>query len=345
MGDANLSFTEMDIPWVESPFFSTLLPRFAKTREQTEAARLFHDQGYLILPDLIPETVCDRIIGETKSLYTDQDDGPRSYYRCQDGWKESPSVRELACNRTISDWLSFLYGRRSFPFQTLNFKFGSQQRAHADVIHFSSMPTRYMCGVWVALEDTGPENGPLFYYPGSNRLPEYNLYHLGMGMHARNYTRYEDFIESLMQTEGFARQQLFAKKGTALIWAANLVHGGSPVLKPEQSRWSQVTHYYFDNCVYYTPFYSNMVTGELAIRSPYNIGTGAVVPSTFPANQSGPAPRRSPEAEELERELQAVYASRAFRVANYVSQRVKRGRNAASKLVNGVQRLIQDRAH
>ena len=28
-----------------------------------------------------------------------------------------------------------------------------------------------MCGVWIALEDVDPDEGPLSYYPGSPRLP------------------------------------------------------------------------------------------------------------------------------------------------------------------------------
>ena len=52
-----------------------------------------------------------------------------------------------------------------------------------------------------------------------------------------------------------------------MIWASNLVHGGSPILREGSSRWSQVTHYLFEGCIYYTPMLSNRVTGELALRN------------------------------------------------------------------------------
>ena len=99
----------------------------------------------------------------------------RNNIRIQDLWQYSDSVKELACHPKIMDTLKMLYEREPVPFQTLNFKVGTQQKAHSDTLHFSSLPARYMCGVWVALEDITEDNGPLFYYPGSHRNPEYNF--------------------------------------------------------------------------------------------------------------------------------------------------------------------------
>ena len=35
-----------------------------------------------------------------------------------------------------------------------------------------------MCGVWVALEEVTPDNGPLCYYPGSHRWAGYATDHI-----------------------------------------------------------------------------------------------------------------------------------------------------------------------
>jgi hypothetical protein len=80
--------------------------------------------------------------------------------------QDSPNalVRRIAGNPCIIELLSQLYGRPAFPFQTLNFPVGTEQPFHADAVHFSGVPERFMCGVWVALEDIGPEQG-LVYYP------------------------------------------------------------------------------------------------------------------------------------------------------------------------------------
>jgi ectoine hydroxylase-related dioxygenase (phytanoyl-CoA dioxygenase family) len=49
--------------------------------------------------------------------------------------------------------LGVLYGREPRPFQTLNFKVGTQQRPHSDQVDFNTEPPGLMCGVWVAMED------------------------------------------------------------------------------------------------------------------------------------------------------------------------------------------------
>jgi hypothetical protein len=66
-----------------------------------------------------------------------------------------------------------------------------------------------------------------------------------------------------------------------LIWAANLLHGGSRQTDPDLTRWSQVTHYYFDGCCYYSPMESDPFYGRIFFRRPKNIGTGTVMPNIY----------------------------------------------------------------
>jgi len=91
--------------------------------------------------------------------------------RIGDAWRFDRDVRALATNPQVLALLSAIYGRKAWPFQTLNFPVGTQQHYHSDSIHFSSIPERFMCGIWVALEDINPDAGPLEYYPGSHTWP------------------------------------------------------------------------------------------------------------------------------------------------------------------------------
>ncbi len=260
-------------PWVESPFFEQILPTRGLSPEVEDLARSYRRDGYLVLEGVLDPDDADAMLAEVQALEEPFPPGSNEV-RYQDAWLMSPSTRALACHSGVMSLLEILYGRPAFPFQTLTFPRGTQQREHSDTIHFSSMPARYMCGVWVALEDIEEDIGPLFYYPGSHRLPEYNYYDIWQTVEAGDYQAYEDFLIALMAAEGLERKTLCCPKGTALIWASNLVHGGSPVTRPGSSRWSQVTHYYFDGCIYYTPMHSDPVSGEYLIRRPVDVTTG-----------------------------------------------------------------------
>ncbi|GAB3771760.1 hypothetical protein GCM10028818_10980 [Spirosoma horti] len=274
----NISVAErMNLPWVESPFFDDLLVKHSLTPEQRDLVTHYNREGFVVLPQQVSHELIDRALQEIKGEYPDNVGEEPA--RHQDLWKKYSTVRELASQPGIFDVLRLLYDREPIPFQTLNFKFGTQQRAHSDSIHFSCTPARFMCGVWVALEETSAENGPLFYYPRSHRQEEFNYFDLGIeaqGNYAE-YPKYEDFVEEFMAAKGYERQEIHMKKGDVLIWSSNLIHGGMPITGGNVTRWSQVTHYYFEGCMYYSPRFSDMFSKNFNLRHVVNIATGKVV--------------------------------------------------------------------
>jgi ectoine hydroxylase-related dioxygenase (phytanoyl-CoA dioxygenase family) len=203
--------------------------------------------------------------------------------RIQDAWKFDGNVRAIALNRAVIELLSKLYGRRAWPFQSLNFPVGTQQHFHTDSMHFSSIPERFMCGVWVALEDIGDDQGPLEYFPGSHRWPIYTNEHIGIVPARSGVTQelYHHLWERLVKSTGVKHEIFRAKKGQALIWAANLLHGGTPHLNKTKTRWSQVTHYFFDDCAYYTPMLSDPFRGRIEFRHSTDLTTMQPAPASF----------------------------------------------------------------
>jgi hypothetical protein len=205
--------------------------------------------------------------------------------RLQNAWRFNEHVKSIACNQKILDLLGRLYGREAVPFQTLNFPVGTQQHTHTDSVHFSSNPERFMCGVWVALEDTDEDNGPLMYVPGSHRWPIYTNEHIGRCVtqmkEAPTQLIYEDMWRALVESSGVQHEYFHAKKGQAFIWAANLLHGGAAQRDPSRTRWSQVTHYFFNDCAYYTPMKSDTYYGNVSFRRPINILTGKELPQSY----------------------------------------------------------------
>ncbi|MER2269179.1 phytanoyl-CoA dioxygenase family protein [Methylobacterium oxalidis] len=195
--------------------------------------------------------------------------------RVQDAWKTNADVRAVAANPAVLDLLSDLYGRRARPFQTLNFPVGTQQSVHSDASHFASVPEKFMCGVWVALEDIEIDAGPLFYYPGTQKWPILNNEHLGITSHGgASAHAYGPVWETLLDAKGLKPERFLARKGQALIWVSTILHGGDRQLNKDKTRWSQVTHYFFDDCAYYTPFFSDPFHGSILYREPTDISTG-----------------------------------------------------------------------
>ena len=205
--------------------------------------------------------------------------------RIQDAWKFDVDVQAIAANQSILDLLSKLWGRRAFPFQTLNFPVGTQQDAHSDSVHFSSLPERFMCGVWLAMEDIGSDAGPLFYYPGSHRWPIMTNALVGRRGYGKPLGSAQDPYTSawnaLVEANGARMDTFKARKGQALIWCANLLHGGSYQADPRLTRWSQVTHYYFEDCIYYTPAFSDEALGKLHLRQLVSVEDGKLRPNTY----------------------------------------------------------------
>lgn len=275
------------VPWFQSPFFEAAIADQAST-EAIEQARTFRDTGILVLEDFFDDDTLDRVIRETEPLYVDDvPDGPRSRIRLQDVWDECETVRQLAGDERVLGLLRRLYRREPFPFQTLNFRYGTEQASHQDRMFFNSLPRDFMCGVWVALEDVSRDNGGVYYYPGSHRLQDFSYDDLALGFanntsprifdHGASRVAYEGFLEQLAEAAGLERVTFTAKRGTVLIWAAGILHGGGSILKPGSTRWSQVTHYFFKDCLYTTPIYNNDYIGDLYLRPVIDVRTGETV--------------------------------------------------------------------
>ena len=82
-----------------------------------------------------------------------------------------------------------------------------------------------MAGVWVALEDIDEDNGPLMYYPGSHKLHEFSMDDFDLKQGYDNYDKYEERIQQLVEKEKLEGEYGVIKKGDALIWHVNLLHG------------------------------------------------------------------------------------------------------------------------
>jgi hypothetical protein len=269
-----------DIPWFDAPDFGTLIASENISSEFHQRVQAYARDGYVILDPEIADAdaLFARIIKALERRY-------KGRGRLQDAWEYNADVKALAVHGKVLSFLKELYRREPIPFQTLNFPRGTQQLAHSDTVHFSCIPEGFMCGVWIALEDVDESNGPLILYPGSQKWPvcDYQDLNLSVAPHLDlpSYKKYEAFQQELIRAKKAPGKKILLKKGQAVVWAANLLHGGSPILDKTRSRHSQVTHYYFDGCMYYTPKRSDFSRKKVHWRRICNIRTGQRVPHVY----------------------------------------------------------------
>jgi hypothetical protein len=269
----------LTLPWTESPFFYDLLESSNLTDEEKQMAINFHEKGYLIIDLELTDEYLSGVINDMydaikrdsvklqAEFYT-YSDSPRIF----EEWRNSDNIKDLCLHPKLIKTLEFLYNKEAFPFSTINFIKGSNQPLHSDAIHFHTIPQLWMSGVWVALEDTTTENGTLNIVPGSHKWGVYDYQSLGLPHpdeyddgEKNNYRIYEDLIRGLVEAYNVDVVPVPLKKGQALIWAANLLHGGMQIVDENSTRLTQAIHYFYKDCTrYYHPMFSNVYEGNYA---------------------------------------------------------------------------------
>jgi ectoine hydroxylase-related dioxygenase (phytanoyl-CoA dioxygenase family) len=212
--------------------------------------------GYLILENFFEHSTIDAANNEIDEL---QQKGKLSFTygnKLMFANKKSKLIKSIAEDPRLTKILSFILDKEIVAFQTINFIHGSEQRAHSDSIHMTTYPLGYLIAAWIALEDVTHENGPLFYFPGSHQLPyllnnDFNEGATYLTLGKKDYVDYEDVLEDLVAQKNFTHKEFLAQKGDVLIWHANLVHGGAPILDKNRTRKSMVVHYYANDVIKY----------------------------------------------------------------------------------------------
>ncbi|MBK8557108.1 MAG: phytanoyl-CoA dioxygenase family protein [Lewinellaceae bacterium] len=262
LGSSDFPEHHPDIPWLDQP---NPLPRLeahpefqALPADFQHCARQFVADGFCVLKNYFPEHLTSALNDDMDArLRTGKAGFNYTGRKIFNLHESSPLANEQFLRQPeLLHFLSFLLGKNVIPFQTLGFIQGSEQRAHSDSIHMTTEPQGYLIATWIALEDTSPDNGPLFYFPGSHRLPyvmsgDYPSGNTAWTIGEESNRRFEDRIEQLIQEHQLQPQPFLAKRGDVLVWHANLLHGGSPIRKEGSTRRSLVCHYFAEGVICY----------------------------------------------------------------------------------------------
>lgn len=230
-----------------------LLDRYVDEAEADQLRR-FVREGYLVIEGLIDDKLVDEVNVEIDEAINSGYQGYKkgSSTRIEQLHQTRPAIRKLWLDRRHLRFADLIFNGSARPSQTLVYVCGSQQRAHQDLIHLTPFPAGYMCGTWIALQDIQPNSGELVVYPGSHR--DKSLYMRDTPCAKVTNGDWQDFIDKVepMYIEMAKKYESVTyrpKKGSVLIWHANLVHGGS--VREDQSieRRSVVIHSFADGAV------------------------------------------------------------------------------------------------
>lgn len=250
----DIKFPDNDMPWLDKPEAKELLANHPQTKTfHPSIQNQFHqwiDKGYIILENYFSKKQIDETYAEVEMLFKQQIiEYNYTGGRIMDAFRQSAKVNAMMRDKELLRLISFLLGKETDLFQTINFFEGSEQNPHSDFIHMSTEPKGYLVGVWVALEDIDTDAGPVYYYPGSHRLPyvfneDFETGNTALWLGENNYTNYEIKIQELIKLHKLQPVEFTAKKGDVLIWHANLIHGGKKINRKGATRKSLVGHYF-----------------------------------------------------------------------------------------------------
>ena len=222
------------------------------------------DNGYVVLPQAVPHATLDALDADLDRVWSERD--PRiqvelggvyhpvtpglreQRYKVLDLYVHSAAARAAAFAPAVRRFLQLVFERDVLLFQGLSFETGSGQPLHQDTAYVVVGSPLEFAAVWIAIEDHQPGSGELEYYRGSHRMPDF-LFRGGYKNWNRErdgdalHERYLASVHERAQAAGLDRDSFRPKKGDALVWSADLAHGGAAISDPRTTRKSFVGHY------------------------------------------------------------------------------------------------------
>lgn len=272
-GDAaaisRVDFDPKTLPWIDrADFHLNLRCKLAKgflSEAQADQLKDWREQGVITLPGFIPHTLIDGLLEHYERLWREK---PVCRLQLHGGpcyLSEVGSRPKAGIGARVLDFHNLSEAGKAimhFPelinlvrliledvpvgMQSLFFEYGSEQTLHQDFVYVTSKYLSHLIGVWIALEDVGPEQGPLLYVPASQYIKKYDL---GSGKLYFDDTNRELSVEwyrhlqNEMENLRLNPATFYAKKGDVILWHSALIHGGAPILDKSATRKSFVIHY------------------------------------------------------------------------------------------------------
>ena len=146
----------------------------------------------------------------------------------------------------------YLFESETVLYTSLFYERGSSQTIHRDTPYFSTRPEYRYLGVWVALEDTDLENGPLVVVRRGHLLPELDRETMARRFYAdleavpasseQLWNAYQTEVALQCREASLTQEAICVSKGDTIIWHPQAPHGGAEIVDLKRTRYSLVMH-------------------------------------------------------------------------------------------------------
>ena len=153
-------------------------------------------------------------------------------------------IRQVALAPNLRAALDQLLDGEPLICNSLNFERGSQQRFHIDTWYMPPPVEGKMVVASICIDDVDADNGPVAYYPGSHLIPPYRFSDGRLNEKPDEVAQCKAYLEREIAARGLREEEFRGKSGDVLLWHAQLLHGGRPILDMAKTRSSLVVHYW-----------------------------------------------------------------------------------------------------
>ena len=245
------------------------IPQFNSSPQAALAQ--WQSDGYIILRNHFTRTQCEALNEFTATLWQERHSSPSKAtidifldrpenkrvllsqapdeafdysFKINDLYLDEPLIRDYALDPGLCQTLNLLLDGKALAFNTLLFRWGSQQQEHTDTLYMPPRKTDKLVVSWIALDEANADNGAVTLYPGSHLIPPHRFSDGRLNAIGTEMGAYYDHMAQELKSRGIEPLHFNAEPGDVLIWHAQLLHGGSPIKDWQKTRRSLVTHYY-----------------------------------------------------------------------------------------------------
>lgn len=190
----------------------------------------------------------DVITGEHAGRWFPMSEAPpevrREVYKLNNLFLYDDAIRSFALSPFLKSVIQHLLSSEPLICNSLNFERGSQQDAHIDSWYMAPPSDDGMVAASISLDTVDETNGPIFFYPGSHKIPPYRFSDGRLNMIDAEYAACRTYLDEEIAKRGLEPIRFAGGPGDVFIWHGQLLHGGSPIRDFSKTRNSLVVHYW-----------------------------------------------------------------------------------------------------